>query len=71
MRIREAAQGDAGALAAIYGHHVRHGLGTFEEAPPTAAEMAARLSAVQVRGLPYLVAETEADPFNNYYIARR
>ena len=61
MKIREATDGDAEALAAIYGHHVLHGLGTFEEAPPAAAEMAARLSAVQVRGLPYLVAESETE----------
>ena len=57
MIIRAAATDDAGALAAIYGHHVLHGLGTFEEIPPAAAEMAARLAEVQAAGLPYLVAE--------------
>ena len=34
-----------------------HGLATFEEAPPDAAEMAARRADVLARGLPYLVAE--------------
>lgn len=48
---------DAPALAAIYGHHVLHGFGTFEEVPPLAEEMAARRQAVVERGLPYLVAE--------------
>ncbi len=57
MIIREAAPDDAEALAAIYGHHVLTGLGTFEEAPPAPEDMARRLAAVQALGLPYLVAE--------------
>jgi phosphinothricin acetyltransferase len=57
MIIREATAADAEALAAIYGHHVLHGFGTFEETPPSAAEMEARRAAVAARGLPYLVAE--------------
>jgi phosphinothricin acetyltransferase len=47
-------------VGAIYGHHVLHGLGTFEEVPPSATEIAARIAAVQALGLPYLVAEDEA-----------
>jgi len=59
MRIRAAVIGDAPELAAIYGHHVLHGFGTFEAVPPSAEEMAARLAAVTRRGLPYLVAEPD------------
>ncbi len=59
MIVRDAAADDVPALAAIYGHHAVHGLGTFEEAPPEAADMAARLAAVRARGLPYLVAADE------------
>lgn len=55
--VRTATEGDAGALAAIYGHHVVHGVGTFETQPPSAAEMDARRRAVAERGLPYLVGE--------------
>ena len=55
--VRPSTAQDAPALAAIYGHHVLHGFGTFEEVPPTAQEMAARRQAVVERGLPYLVAE--------------
>jgi len=55
--VRPSVEGDALALAAIYGHHVTNGYGTFEEAPPSAQEMAARRAAVVERGLPYLVAE--------------
>lgn len=57
MRIRLCGPADAGALAAIYGHHVLHGTGTFEEEPPDAVEMARRLAAVTTRGWPWLVAE--------------
>jgi L-amino acid N-acyltransferase YncA len=59
MRIRPAVPGDAAALAAIYGHHVRHGFGTFEAVEPSEQEMVARLAAVTRRALPYLVAEIE------------
>jgi phosphinothricin acetyltransferase len=57
MIVREATAADAGDLARIYGHHVLHGFGTFEEVPPDPAEMEARRRAVAERGLPYLVAE--------------
>jgi phosphinothricin acetyltransferase len=57
MIIRPATRADAPAVAEIYGHHVLHGLGTFEEVPPSEAEIAGRIAAVQDRGLPYLVAE--------------
>ena len=59
MILRDATSADAPALADIYGHHVLHGLGTFEEIPPSSAEMASRLEGVRARGLPYLVAETD------------
>lgn len=57
LHIRPASPEDAPALAGIYGWHVLHGLGTFEETPPDAAEMAARLAAVMDAGLPWRVAE--------------
>ena len=56
MILRDATADDAPALAAIYGHHVLNGLGTFEEIPPSAGEMAARRAGIVARGLPYLVA---------------
>ncbi len=57
MRVRPATESDAAGVAAIYGHHVLHGFGTFEEVPPGAVEIAGRIAAVVGRGLPYLVAE--------------
>jgi L-amino acid N-acyltransferase YncA len=55
--LREATDADAEAIAEIYGHHVIHGLGTFEEIPPSVAEIAERMAAVRDHKLPWLVAE--------------
>ena len=60
MIIRDATQDHAGAITAIYGHHVLHGLGTFEESPPPQAEMVGRIGKVQAVGLPYLVAADDS-----------
>ena len=69
MLIRTAIAADVPAIAAIYGHHVLHGLGTFEEVPPTEADMAARLAAVQAKALPYLVAEKDGAVLGFAYAA--
>jgi phosphinothricin acetyltransferase len=63
MRIRDAnaaAPDDVVAITAIYAHHVRTGTGTFEEAAPDAAAMAARIARVQRARCAWLVAENEA-----------
>ncbi|TSE25299.1 Phosphinothricin N-acetyltransferase [Tepidimonas sediminis] len=57
--IRPSRDDDLPAIAALYGHHVRHGTGTFETEPPTVAEMAARRADVLAKGLPWLVAEVD------------
>jgi L-amino acid N-acyltransferase YncA len=59
MRVRAATPEDAGAIQAIYAHHVLHGLGTFEETPPEVEEIAARMAAIAAEGLPWLVIEEE------------
>jgi len=59
MIVRPATSADAEALAEIYGDAVLNGFGTFEEEPPSAAEMERRRRAIAERGLPYLVAETD------------
>ena len=58
---RPATPEDAPRLAALYGWHVLNGTGTFEETAPDAAEMAARLAAVQAANLPWRVAEAGAE----------
>ncbi len=56
MDLRPTRPDDANSLAEIYGHAVLHGLGTFEETPPTIAEMDARRVRVADFGLPHVVA---------------
>ncbi len=57
--VRDAADGDMGAVQAIYAEHVRTGLASFEDAPPDVDEMARRRAAVLELGLPYRVADYE------------
>ena len=54
--IRESGDADLPAVAAIYGHHVRHGFGSFEEVPPDVDELARRWREIVSKRLPYLVA---------------
>ncbi|HYF17540.1 MAG TPA: GNAT family N-acetyltransferase [Ramlibacter sp.] len=56
--IRPSTDADLPAITAIYAHHVLHGTGTFETAPPTQEEMAGRRTDVLAKGLPWLVAES-------------
>jgi len=59
--VRDAAEADMETVARIYGHYVEHGLATFEEVPPTGAEMLARRSKALAIGAPYLVAEIDGE----------
>ncbi len=59
MIVRPATLDDVFAIAAIYGHHVMHGAGTFEEAPPSPSDIAERMKAVQDRGFPWVVVEQD------------
>ncbi len=57
--IRDARENDLPAIQAIYAHHVRHGLASFEYDPPDLGEMTARWRGVVAKGLPYRVLEAE------------
>jgi len=54
--VRPSEPADLQAITATYAHHVLHGLGSFEETPPSEAEIAERRETVLSRGLPHLVA---------------
>ncbi len=58
--IRPSRPEDLEAIAAIYGHAVRTGTGSFEIEPPDLAEMTRRRQDILSKGLPYLVVETAA-----------
>jgi L-amino acid N-acyltransferase YncA len=55
--LRPAVANDAAAIAAIYGHHVTTGTGSFELEPPSLEQMQERMAAIRAEGRPWLVAE--------------
>ncbi|WP_306394318.1 arsinothricin resistance N-acetyltransferase ArsN1 family B [Telluria beijingensis] len=57
--IRPASQPDAEPICAIYNHYVASTTISFEEAPVSAAAMAARIADVTNGGLPWLVLEVD------------
>lgn len=69
VTIRASEERDLAAIAAIYAHHVLHGLATFEIEPPDATEMGRRRAHVLALGLPYLVAELDGQVAGYAYAA--
>jgi L-amino acid N-acyltransferase YncA len=69
ITIAAATLADAEAVAAIYAHHVRHGVATFEIKAPSAAEMAARIAKVLDAGHPWLIARDAAGEVLGYAYA--
>jgi phosphinothricin acetyltransferase len=59
LLIRAGVEADLPAVLEIYQHYVLNALCTFEEVPPTLAELRSRRKAVLDLGLPYLVATLE------------
>jgi L-amino acid N-acyltransferase YncA len=59
VMIRDCAEADIEAVAAIYGHYVRSSLATFEEIAPSPMEMAQRRADLRAAGLPFLVASNK------------
>ena len=57
LLIRLSRDDDVATIAAIYGHHVLHGVASFEAVPPSVEEMARRRAELVARGFPYVVAE--------------
>ena len=53
--------GDIAAVTAIYGHHVLHGLASFETVPPKKDDMASRFAALTHGDFPVFVAEREGN----------
>jgi len=59
MHICACAGTDLDEVQAIYAHHVRTGLGTFEEVPPSVAEMRRRFDALVHANFPFLIAKID------------
>ena len=70
LSIRPSRDGDLAAITAIYGHHVLHGLASFEEIPPEAEELMRRRQEILAERLPYLVAERSGRVLGYCYASR-
>jgi len=56
VRVRLAVEADIAAVQEIYAHYVSKTTASFEDDPPTVAEMTARWQRVTARNMPWLVA---------------
>jgi L-amino acid N-acyltransferase YncA len=70
LAIRPSGDDDMAAIAAIYGHHVLHGVSSFEEIPPEPDELVGRRCKILAEGLPYLVAERSGRVLGYCYASR-
>jgi phosphinothricin acetyltransferase len=70
MRIRPATMAEVPEVQGIYAHHVLHGTGSFEEAPPSVEEMACRLAAITGHGWSWLVATDATGVLGYAYYGR-
>lgn len=55
--IRAVTEADAAAIAAIYAHHVAHGVASFDMAAPSLDENLAKIRHITGAGWPFLVAD--------------
>jgi phosphinothricin acetyltransferase len=70
MEILSATEADLEDCQAIYAHHVLHGTGTFEEAPPSLEEITLRHAGVLAAGWAWLVARDESGVLGFGYYAQ-
>lgn len=59
MRIRDVAESDAEAIAAIYAHHVLHGTASYDLEAPPAEFHGDKIRRIGAAGWPFLVAEAD------------
>jgi L-amino acid N-acyltransferase YncA len=67
--VRDSLAPDVRVVQRIYARHVREGLGSFEETPPSLAEIRRRRRKVLGLGLPFLVAEIDRKVVGYSYAA--
>lgn len=68
--IRDAAEADARAIAAIYGHHVLHSTATYELVPPSLDETVAKILRLSLERWPFLVAEADGEVAGYAYVTQ-
>jgi L-amino acid N-acyltransferase YncA len=70
IAIRPSRDDDIAEIAAIYRHHVLHGVASFEDIPPDENEVARRRRDILALGLPYLVAKRSGRVVGYCYASR-
>lgn len=68
--IRTARIDDAGAIAAIYAHHVLNGTASFDIEPPDEAFWRDKIAHITAMGWPFLVAEHDSEVLGYCYAAQ-
>jgi L-amino acid N-acyltransferase YncA len=68
--IREAAESDADAIAAIYGHHVVHGTASFDLEPPPVEFHRKKIRWIVGAGWPFLVADHHGEVAGYAYVTQ-
>jgi L-amino acid N-acyltransferase YncA len=69
MLLRAVQISDISAITRIYAHHVLNTVASFEERPPTEAQMTERMLKIVKHGLPYLVLEEAVGSIIGYAYA--
>jgi phosphinothricin acetyltransferase len=59
LLVRDAQRVDLPAVAAIYGHHLLHGLASFEETPPGVVEIERRWQIALESDMLYIIVELD------------
>jgi L-amino acid N-acyltransferase YncA len=67
ITIRAVRASDAGGIAAIYAHHVRHGSASFDTEPFSEADTRAKIETITGRGWPFFVADREGEAVGYAY----
>jgi phosphinothricin acetyltransferase len=70
VAIREVSEADAGAIAAIYAHHVLHGTASYEVEPPSVDDTLAKIRHICAKGWPFIVAEEGGDVSGYAYVTQ-
>ena len=70
LMIRDATPEDAGAIAAIYGHHVLNGTASYDVVPPPPEYLRAKIEAVTGAGWPFIVAEKAGAVIGYAYVTQ-
>ena len=70
LTIRGATEDDAGAIAAIYAHHVLHGTASYDLDPPPADFHRDKIRRIAAAGWPFLVAELDGEVAGYAYVTQ-